>query len=142
MAGVVGAGAYGFGYAEIQAGLARTQMEHLKLPAATSWHWMEAYGRMSVDPVAAHSDDWRTARGAGAEALRPVLDELPVREREWLAVVDAAPVERLAVGSGWGALELARTGWSVSAGYAVRRGHDDVAGAGVVALAGRAIGCG
>ncbi|HET6989023.1 MAG TPA: DUF5107 domain-containing protein [Kribbella sp.] len=109
-------GLSGAGYAEIQAGLARTQMEHLKLPAATSWHWMEAYGRVSVDPVAAHSDDWRRARGAGASALRPVLDELPGREREWLAIVDAAPLERLAIGSGWGALEVARTGWSVSEG--------------------------
>jgi hypothetical protein len=48
--------------------------------------------------------------------LRPVLDELPSRERAWLSIVDAEPVERLAVGSGWGALELARTGWTVSAG--------------------------
>jgi hypothetical protein len=109
-------GLEGYGYTEIQAGLARTQLEHLKLPAATSWHWLEAYGRLSVDPAAAHSEDWRAARGAGADALRPVLDGLPGREREWLTVVDAAPVERLAVGSGWGALELARTGWKVSEG--------------------------
>lgn len=109
-------GLQGHGYAEIQAGLARTQMEHLKLPAATNWHWLEAYGRLSVDPAAAHAEDWTTARTAGTEALRPVLDQLPERERTWLTVVDATPVERLAVGSGWGALELARTGWTVSAG--------------------------
>lgn len=109
-------GLSGGGYAEIQAGLARTQLEHLKLPAATSWHWLEAYGRVSVDPAAAHSEDWGAARAAGAAALRPVLDALPERSEQWLAVVDAAPVERLAVGAGWGALELARTGWNVSAG--------------------------
>ncbi|MFG1626878.1 DUF5107 domain-containing protein [Kribbella sp. NPDC049227] len=106
----------GHGYAEIQAGLARTQLEHLKLPAATSWHWLEAYGRLSMDPAAAHSGDWRTARTAAASVLRPVVDTLADRERLWLTVVDEAPVERLAVGSGWGALELARTGWPVSAG--------------------------
>jgi hypothetical protein len=109
-------GLEGDGYAEIQAGLARTQMEHLKLPAATSWTWLEAYGRLSMDAGAAHAEDWQTARRAGARALGPVLDELPGREKAWLEVVDSAPVERLAVGSGWGALELKRTGWTVSAG--------------------------
>jgi hypothetical protein len=104
------------GYAEIQAGLARTQMEHLKLPAHSEWHWMEAYGRLSMDAGAAHSEDWKTARSAGAAALRSVLDGLGDREAAWVGVADAAPVERLAVGSGWGALELARTGWAVSAG--------------------------
>ncbi|MGW5188824.1 DUF5107 domain-containing protein [Kribbella sp. NPDC004138] len=109
-------GLEGDGYAEIQAGLARTQMEHLRLPGETSWHWLEAYGRLSMDAGRAHSQDWTTARAAGAEALQPLLAELPAREEAWLGVVDAAPAERLAVGSGWGALELRRTGWTVSDG--------------------------
>ncbi|TCO43505.1 uncharacterized protein DUF5107 [Kribbella antiqua] len=109
-------GLEGHGYAEIQAGLARTQMEHLKLPAATDWHWLEAYGRLSVDPGVAHAEDWQAARTGTSETLRPLLDELPGREQEWLTIADAAPVDRLAVGSGWGALELARTGWTVSPG--------------------------
>ena len=109
-------GLEGDGYAEIQAGLARTQMEHLKLPAATSWHWLEAYGRVSMDAGAAHAESWKTAREAGAAASGVLLDGLAGREAEWLGVVDVAPVERLAVGSGWGALELKRTGWSVSGG--------------------------
>ena len=62
----------GHGYAEIQAGLARTQMEHLKLPARTSWHWLEAYGRLSIDAGAAHARDWQTARVAGSTALGAV----------------------------------------------------------------------
>jgi hypothetical protein len=109
-------GQAGEGYAEIQAGLARTQMEHLRLPAATSWSWLEAYGRLSMDAEIAHSQDWKVARSGGASALAPMLDELPKREQAWLGVVDAAPVERLAMGSGWGALELKRTGWAVSDG--------------------------
>lgn len=95
-------GLEGDGYAEIQAGLARTQMEHLKLPAGTDWHWMEAYGRLSMDAGVAHSEDWKAARTAGAAALGPVLDGLAGREQAWLGVMDAAPVERLGVGSGWG----------------------------------------
>lgn len=109
-------GLEGDGYAEIQAGLARTQMEHLKLPAETSWHWLEAYGPVSMDAGAAHAQDWKSARAAGAAASGVLLDGLAGREAEWLGVVDAAPAERLAVGSGWGALELKRTGWSVSGG--------------------------
>ncbi|MEV6282998.1 DUF5107 domain-containing protein [Kribbella sp. NPDC051770] len=101
----------GPGYCEIQAGLARTQLEHLKLPAATSWSWLEAYGRVSVDPALAHGE-W----GAADEVLDARVGDLEELERSWLGVVDAAPVEQLAQGSGWGALELMRTGWSVSAG--------------------------
>jgi hypothetical protein len=108
-------GLQGHGYAEIQAGLARTQMEHLKLPAATSWHWLEAYGRLSVNPDVAHAD-WSPARTGTSDVLLPLLDELPEREQQWLHIVDQAPAERLATGSGWGALELARTGWTISPG--------------------------
>ncbi|GAA1588573.1 DUF5107 domain-containing protein [Kribbella sancticallisti] len=106
----------GHGYAEIQAGLARTQMEHLKLPGATSWHWLEAYGRLAVDPAVAHAEDWKAARTGAGAVLEPVLTTLEGREQEWLTVADAEPVESLATGSGWGALELRRTGWKVSAG--------------------------
>ncbi|WBQ04663.1 DUF5107 domain-containing protein [Kribbella sp. CA-293567] len=109
-------GLQGHGYAEIQAGLARTQMEHLKLPAATDWQWLEAYGRVSVDPEVAHAEDWKAARTATSAVLEPVLASLATREADWLTVIDAEPVELLAQGSGWGALELRRTGWTVSAG--------------------------
>jgi hypothetical protein len=109
-------GLEGAGYAEIQAGLARTQMEHLKLPAATNWHWLEAYGRLSVDPATAHADDWKTARTGASAVLEPVLAALPDREQEWLTVADAEPTRSLATSSGWGALELRRTGWKVSSG--------------------------
>jgi hypothetical protein len=105
----------GPGYCEIQAGLARTQMEHLKLPGATSWSWLEAYGRLSVDPAVVHGD-WESARRGAGAVLEPLVEDLADREREWLAVADVEPGERLAVGSGWGALELRRTGWEVSAG--------------------------
>ncbi|GAB2567362.1 DUF5107 domain-containing protein [Kribbella endophytica] len=108
-------GLEGPGYCEIQAGLARTQLEHLKLPGATSWSWLEAYGRVSVDPVAAHGE-WSAAWGAADGVLGGRLEGLEGRERSWLGIADAVPGERLAVGAGWGALELKRTGWTVSEG--------------------------
>ena len=36
-------------YLEIQAGLARTQLEHLPMPARASWSWVEAYGLLQSD---------------------------------------------------------------------------------------------
>ncbi|MDX6291062.1 MAG: hypothetical protein QOH50_137 [Kribbellaceae bacterium] len=55
----------------VQVGLARTQMEHLRLPAATSWHWLEAYGRLDADPQVVHPEDWNAARaGVGAVSDR------------------------------------------------------------------------
>jgi hypothetical protein len=42
--------------------------------------------------------------------------ELTDREQDWLTIADAAPAEQLVTGSGWGALELRRTGWKVSSG--------------------------
>ncbi|GAA1640162.1 DUF5107 domain-containing protein [Kribbella alba] len=111
-------GLQGHGYCEIQAGLARTQLEHLQLPGATDWHWLEAYGRLDTHPAVAHAENWGTARAGVGEVLESLLSatELAARERDWLSVADEVPVENLFAGSGWGALELRRTGWRVSPG--------------------------
>ncbi|RBQ18321.1 DUF5107 domain-containing protein [Spongiactinospora rosea] len=77
-------------YLEIQAGLARTQLEHLPLPGGESWSWTEAYGRLHAagDPEAA------------LEALLPrsAMDSVE-------GCLDQPPAEILHAGSGWGALE-------------------------------------
>jgi hypothetical protein len=106
-------GKQGKGYCEIQAGLARTQLEHLKLPGATDWHWLESYGRLEIDPAVAHDEDWTAARTAVGSA---VISDLEEREKAWLTIADTPPDEVLFTGSGWGALELRRTGWQVSTG--------------------------
>ena len=95
-------GAGGDGYTEIQAGLARTQLEHLKLPAATSWSWLEAYGSVAVDD--AHGP-WPEARTNAGRRIEPVVADLDERHQRWLASADTMPGERLFTGSGWGALE-------------------------------------
>src|SRR3954451_19212778 len=94
-------------YLEIQAGLARTQLEHLPMPARASWSWVEAYGLLQSDADAVHGDDWSLARAAVSrdlEALIPRadLDGALTAATAW---ADAAPVEVLNRGSGWGALE-------------------------------------
>uniref|UniRef100_UPI000AA09FD9 DUF5107 domain-containing protein n=1 Tax=Kitasatospora sp. MY 5-36 TaxID=1678027 RepID=UPI000AA09FD9 len=50
-------------YLEIQAGLARTQLEHLAMPAGATWSWTEAYGLLQADPTAVHGS-WDVARKA------------------------------------------------------------------------------
>ncbi|MET9465238.1 DUF5107 domain-containing protein [Streptomyces sp. NPDC006544] len=96
------------GYAEIQAGLARTQLEHVRLEAGSECSWLEAYGALSADPAAVHGEDWAAARGAAGTALESALPGAAVDAayEAWRACADTEPGERLAAGSGWGALEV------------------------------------
>ncbi|MEV0838710.1 DUF5107 domain-containing protein [Actinocatenispora sera] len=99
------------GYAEIQAGLAATQYEHLPMPAGASWSWLETYGPVTVDPAVAHGD-WAAAvshvDGQLAAAVPPA--RLDAELAEAVALADAPPAERVWSGSGWGALERHRRG--------------------------------
>ncbi|WP_327352177.1 DUF5107 domain-containing protein [Streptomyces sp. NBC_01304] len=103
------------GYCEIQAGLARTQLEHVKLDAESEFAWLEAYGPLKADAPAAHGGDWAAARADVAGRLEDVLPRASVEEayEAWRAHADAEPGERLATGSGWGALEVLRTGYKL-----------------------------
>jgi hypothetical protein len=92
-------------YFEIQAGLTRTQLEHLPLAPGDSWSWSEIYGPVSV-PVEAVHGEWSGAveciESAVAEAhVESVLGERPGAD-------DDRHGERLHTGSGWGALEAFR----------------------------------
>ncbi|MEU2359816.1 DUF5107 domain-containing protein [Streptomyces noursei] len=100
------------GYAEIQAGLARTQLEHVPLEAGGQFTWLEAYGPLSADPSAVHGTDWAAARDAVEARLSEVLPRADVDAAyaAWLPHADQEPKEHLATGSGWGALETARAG--------------------------------
>ncbi|GAA4080206.1 DUF5107 domain-containing protein [Nonomuraea soli] len=100
------------GYLEIQAGLARTQLEHVPLPGGEAFSWLEAYGPLEADARAVHGDDWGQAVRAAEDALERRLPavEVDAAYKAWLGCADRAPAETLAAGSGWGALEVARTG--------------------------------
>ncbi|MDP5227944.1 MULTISPECIES: DUF5107 domain-containing protein [Arthrobacter] len=93
-------------YAEIQAGLAQTQFQHLPLPARTAWTWTEAYGNAAVTPSAAHSEDWGAAVAHSAERVETLLSsaDLAAAHAEADGFRDA-PVRVLGAGNGWGALE-------------------------------------
>ncbi|MET7754483.1 DUF5107 domain-containing protein [Streptomyces sp. NPDC005389] len=99
------------GYAEIQAGLARTQLEHLELAGGAEFSWLEAYGPLATDPATALGEDWTAARADVERSLsgalpRAAVDAAYTAWREGAA--DLPPEEVLAAGSGWGALEVLR----------------------------------
>jgi tetratricopeptide (TPR) repeat protein len=92
-------------YFEIQAGLTRTQLEHVPLGPGESWSWSEVYGPVSV-PVEAVHGEWVDAiecmESAIAEAgIQAMLDERAGAEHDRQG-------EPLHTGSGWGALESLR----------------------------------
>ncbi|MFG2648652.1 DUF5107 domain-containing protein [Streptomyces sp. NPDC048436] len=98
------------GYAEIQAGLARTQLEHVRLDAEGELTWLESYGPMSAEPGPVHGEDWRAAREEVSARLAEALPRGAVEAAydAWRPSADTAPGEVLATGSGWGALEVLR----------------------------------
>ncbi|MDJ0381747.1 DUF5107 domain-containing protein [Streptomyces sp. G-G2] len=100
------------GYAEIQAGLARTQLEHVRLEPGGEFSWLEAYGPLTAAAGTVHGDDWAAAREEAARALEAALprERVEAAYRAWLPYADHEPGERLAAGSGWGALEVLRGG--------------------------------
>jgi tetratricopeptide (TPR) repeat protein len=92
-------------YFEIQAGLTRTQLEHVPLGPGESWSWSEVYGPVSV-PVEAVHGEWADAiecmESAIAEAgIQAMLHERAGAEHDRNG-------EPLHTGSGWGALESLR----------------------------------
>ncbi|MGW7049091.1 DUF5107 domain-containing protein [Streptomyces avermitilis] len=99
------------GYCEIQAGLARTQLEHLRLDAESELSWLEAYGPLSADAGTVHGTDWGAAVDETEERLADTLPRADVQAayEAWKPCADTEPGEVLAVGSGWGALEVLRT---------------------------------
>ncbi|WP_425471259.1 DUF5107 domain-containing protein [Streptomyces roseicoloratus] len=98
------------GYAEIQAGLARTQLEHPTLEAGEEVSWLESYGPLDADPAVVHGEDWAAAREGVERALAAAVPraEVDAAYERWRAAADAEPGRRLGIGSGWGALEVLR----------------------------------
>lgn len=100
----------GHAYYEIQAGLARTQLECVPMPANTEWDWTEAFGLIELDPSDAHSEDWSRATASAEDAIQQAIPSarLDALHESFDAITRRTPTEILAEGSGWGALERFR----------------------------------
>ncbi|MQS34823.1 DUF5107 domain-containing protein [Streptomyces katsurahamanus] len=98
------------GYAEIQAGLARTQLEHIRLEEGGELSWLECYGPLAADPGTAHGANWPAVCAEVESRLAAVLPRRAVDDAyaAWRPCADSEPVRMLATGSGWGALEVLR----------------------------------
>jgi hypothetical protein len=97
----------GGSYLEIQAGLARTQLEHLPLPAGERWSWLETYGPLRLGAEVAHGD-WSAAQATTTAELGRDDQWFADQELQGLALTDRPITERLQRASGWGALEVRR----------------------------------
>jgi len=103
------------GYCEIQAGLARTQLEHVRLDAESEVSWLEAYGPLTGNAAAVHGADWEAARAEVEDRLEASLprSDVDAAYAAWAPYADTEPGEVLAVGSGWGALEVLRAAYKL-----------------------------
>ncbi|MET4782742.1 DUF5107 domain-containing protein [Glaciihabitans sp. UYNi722] len=93
-------------YAEIQAGLAQTQFQHLELPAGAEWSWVEAYGNSRMNVEIAHGNDWDAVVGHASERVAALIPEDVLESAQ--AFADLAPQRSVLAGTGWGALEAVR----------------------------------
>ncbi len=100
----------GSAYIEIQAGLARTQSEHLPMPPRAEWTWLEAYGMVEADPSTVHGTDWTAATGAVSRQIDRLIGRsaLEAELERGRPMAESPPEEILQCGSGWGALEQRR----------------------------------
>ncbi|WP_328676697.1 DUF5107 domain-containing protein [Streptomyces sp. NBC_00343] len=99
------------GYCEIQAGLARTQLEHVRLEPESEVSWLEAYGPLDAEAAG----EWSTVVDDAEARLETALPraDLDAAYAVWKPYADTEPGEILATGSGWGALEVLRTDWKL-----------------------------
>lgn len=91
------------GYIEIQAGLARTQLEHIPMANGDTWSWVEAYGAINAG-VDTHRD-WNTAIKAVEKQINCHFISGITESLTTAKVLKCKVVETFALGSGWGVLE-------------------------------------
>ena len=91
------------GYIEIQAGLARTQLEHIPMSEGETWSWVEAYGPINCGERVHGA--WDTAVGIVSGKLEKLFEGGVNNTLSGVRNDKAVSGEILCLGSGWGALE-------------------------------------
>ena len=97
----------GYAYIELQAGLARTQLEHLPMKGNDSISWMEAYGPVKTDAKIVHGKDWDAAYNAIHVALeencpRDLVKNMHLKAK---AELDGRQGKIEDLGDGWAIVE-------------------------------------
>lgn len=92
----------GEAYIEIQAGILKTQLEHVPMPAKTEWTWTEAYTMLETNPEIVTGNDYDAMVGEVEKCIDKkigsVINNFPT---------DIVSREVVYQGSGWGVLENA-----------------------------------
>jgi len=93
----------GCAYMELQAGLARTQLEHLPMKGGAVISWMEAYGPIAAEANIVHGEDWAAAIGAIEKALECACPRAWVEQMHQRAKLelDDRTGRTKTVGAGW-----------------------------------------
>lgn len=91
------------GYIEIQAGLARTQLEHIPMSDGEVWSWLEAYGPINCGEKA--HGCWEIAVSTTKEEIAKSFENGINTSLSALKNAKAEQGEMFCLGSGWGALE-------------------------------------
>ncbi len=92
------------GYIEIQAGLARTQLEHIPMPDGETWSWVEGYGAMNCGKDA-HGSVWSEVVKAAETDLQSNFSCDMTEALDSAKTLKATEGEYFLYGSGWGVLE-------------------------------------
>jgi hypothetical protein len=94
-------------YLEIQAGLATTQLEHMRLEGSAEISWAEAYAPIEASPGEVHGS-WPDALAEVAERVTGAIpdEELDEWHRWWRTEMADAGAQQMAAGSGAGEAEL------------------------------------
>ena len=97
----------GFRYLEIQAGLATTQLEHMRLEGNAEIAWTEAYAPIEAAPEALHGS-WSEVLPRVAELVNRAVSEEELEDWHnwWRAEVADKTPQQLVAGSGAGKAEL------------------------------------
>lgn len=94
-------------YVEIQAGLARSQYEHIPMQPKTAWEWIELYGPMQCKPSKVHGD-FSTAQKEVEKKLSRIVDHEKL-EKELVDTKKTIALKKAEKnvfnGSAWGKLE-------------------------------------
>ncbi|KJL31985.1 hypothetical protein RL72_00178 [Microbacterium azadirachtae] len=119
-------------YFEIQAGLATTQYEHLRMPGGATWEWTETFLPLQLaDPrLDGGWDDAVAEVGPQVVQAAERIGSAGIARLE--SSVDVAPEALISIGSPWGALEqelAARTGTAFASPAGVRFVRDGEEGA-------------
>lgn len=114
-------------YAEIQAGVCATQLEHDLIAGSSERSWTEAFGAAELESDVVGSD-FATASAAAASAVAKTMpaDALNEWHDRWLReFAEQAPRDALYDGSGWGHVELTLRDMPEPAGVRFPEVEDD-----------------